>query len=70
MAQITVAEARRKFGSNYHIARLVGVHKSTVGRWGRMVPKEHAPKLVELPAARLKRGRETTKRLEVNGERK
>lgn len=36
---MTTAEARRLIGNNYRIAQVLGIHRSTVGRWGRMVPK-------------------------------
>lgn len=47
---MTTAEARRLFGSNYAIAKIVNVNRSTVGRWGRMVPEAFRPVLEERAA--------------------
>lgn len=42
---MTTAEARRAFGNNNQIAKFLGINRSSVGRWGRMVPKAHVEKL-------------------------
>lgn len=52
---MTVAEARKKFGSYYHIARIVNRNLSTVLKWQR-IPAEHIPTLLNHPGGRLQRG--------------
>jgi hypothetical protein len=56
MDKITLAQARIKFGSNYHIARLLGLNASSVCRWGRWVPDKYAAILISTPGLHLSRG--------------
>ena len=55
MDKITLAAAVRKFGSRYHIARLLDLAPSSVCRW-KAIPDDMQAKLIALPASKLKRG--------------
>jgi hypothetical protein len=66
---MTVAEAVSKFGSMYHVAKILGISQSAVGRWGEMVPQHRAGKLHAKPAKKLQRGGFRAKR-EINEGRK
>jgi hypothetical protein len=54
--KMTVAAARKKFGSLYHIAKLLDRNISSVSRWGKYVPQDYVATLQALPESRLKRG--------------
>ena len=56
MSKLTLSAAKRKFGSLYHVAKLLELHPSTVTRWGQYVPDKYAPKLESIPAKRLEQG--------------
>jgi len=43
--KMTKAAAKRKFGSYYRIAQVVGRNRSVVGRWGKYVPEQHVATL-------------------------
>lgn len=53
---MTVAEAVKKFGTRYHIAKVLRITESAVSRWGAMVPQHRVSKLLRHPGGRLKRG--------------
>lgn len=44
---MTKAAAKRKHGSLYRIAQVLGVNRSTVGRWGRNVPARYVQQLLD-----------------------
>jgi DNA invertase Pin-like site-specific DNA recombinase len=39
--RITVEAALAKLHTNFAIAKVCGVHRSTVGRWRKWIPKRH-----------------------------
>jgi hypothetical protein len=51
-APMTKAEAKRFFGSYNKIAQILELHRSSVGRWGRMVPAKHRHALLTAAAMR------------------
>jgi hypothetical protein len=56
MNKLTVSAAKHKFGSLYHVAKLLNLNRSSIGRWGRYVPDKYAQALHALPAQKLERG--------------
>jgi hypothetical protein len=54
---VTKREAVRLLGSEYHIAIICDVYRSTVSRWKR-IPDEHVNKILSVPPdkRKLKRG--------------
>jgi hypothetical protein len=56
MTKLTKAAAKRKFGSYYHIAKVLGLTPSSVGRWERFVPDKYVPQLDAHPGGRLEMG--------------
>lgn len=44
---MTTARARQLIGSYYRIAILCGIHRSSVGRWGKYVPQRHLKTIIE-----------------------
>jgi hypothetical protein len=56
MTKLTKAAAKRKFGSYYHIAKVLGLEPSSVTRWVRFVPEKYVPALEAHPGGVLEKG--------------
>ncbi len=56
MTKLTKAAAKRKFGSFYHVAKVLGLTPSSVGRWVRYVPDKYVAELNAHPGGQLERG--------------
>lgn len=51
MDKLTKAQAKRIHGSYYRVAKVAGVNRATVSRWGKYVPQRHVETLKESPRA-------------------
>lgn len=51
MDKLTKAQAKRIHGSYYRVAKVAGVNRATVSRWGKWVPAHHVAKLSEKPVS-------------------
>lgn len=52
---MSLSAMRKKFGSYYHVALILDLNESTIGRWKR-VPPHHLDKLLAHPGGKLVRG--------------
>lgn len=52
MDKLTKAQAKRIHGSYYRVAKVAGVNRATVSRWGKIVPEKHMEILMN-PVKRL-----------------
>lgn len=55
MQTMTKTAMRKKFGSAYHVAKILGISQSAISRWKR-VPEHHLEYLLAHPGGKLKRG--------------
>jgi DNA-binding transcriptional regulator YdaS (Cro superfamily) len=46
-------KAVKLFGSDYRLAKALGIHRSAVSRWGRIVPELRARQIADLSAGKL-----------------
>lgn len=50
---MTKTSAVKHYGSQYAVAKALGIHRSAVSRWGRKVPLYQAMRLAQLTNGRL-----------------
>jgi hypothetical protein len=52
---MSLSAMRAKFGSAYHVSKILGISQGAISRWKR-VPDHHLARLHDHPGGRLKRG--------------